>query len=270
MKNARLLVNVVFVVSMFVSALPAWSGVTDDIAPSVVFLTQEVPSGKEANNGSGFLIRKDDKPFLVTASHVARNIGTSFKVIMPGREGQAVTSRMHGVKWHISPTADVALFPIRTNSQDEYNALLNRCLPADLVTARPLPPSRDFALMVMGYPLCLGTTGYVSPLSIETNAASGFITMPRFDNKKLATFILLQCPSTSGLSGGPVFDIGKSYFEGRELNARKGLSIVGLISGVIYDKTGGKFSMVVPSTEIAKLFESWARSDMRRLGANSF
>lgn len=269
MKNARLLVNAVFVVSMFVSALPAWSGVTDEITPSVVFLTQDVPSGREANNGSGFLIRKDGKPFLITASHVARNIGTSFKIIMPGHEGQAVTNRMRGVKWHISPSADVALFPIKANNQDEYKALISRCLPVDLITARPLPPSRDFTLMVMGYPLCLGTEGFVSPLSLETHAASGFITMPRFDNKKLATFILLQCPSTSGLSGGPVFDIGKSYFDGRELNARYGISLVGLISGVIYDKTGGKFSMVVPSTEIAKLLESWAKSDIRRLGANS-
>jgi hypothetical protein len=269
MKNARFIVNVVFVASMFVPSLPAWAGITDDVAPSVVFLTQDVPAGKDASNGSGFLIRKGDKPFLITASHVARDIGTSFKIIMPGHEGQAVTNRLKGVKWNISPTADVAMLLIKTSNQDEYKALLNRCLPANLITARPLPPSRDFPLIVMGYPLCLGTTGFVSPLSLETHAASGFITMERFDNKKLATFILLQSPSTSGLSGGPVFDIGKSYFEGRDLTARNGVSLVGLISGVIYDKTGGKFSMVVPSTEIARLLESSAGSDQSRLGANS-
>jgi len=258
MKNAHLIVITVFVVSMVVSALPAWADITDDVAPSVVFLTQELPPGKNARNGSGFLVRKDDKPFLITASHVARDIGTSFKIVMPGREGQAVTSRFKGVQWHISPTADVAMFLIKANSRDENKALLNRCLPADLITARPLPPSREFPLVVMGYPLCLGTTGFVSPLSLETHAASGFITMERFDNKKLATFILLQSPSTSGLSGGPVFDVGKSYYEGRDLTNRNGISLVGLISGVIYDKTGGKFSMVVPSTEIGRLLEASA------------
>lgn len=258
MKKLRFIAAMVFVVGMFVWSLPAWAGITDDVAQSVVFLTQEAPTGKNANNGSGFLIRKDDKPFLVTASHVARDIGTSFKIIMPGREGQGVTSRLKGVKWHISPTADVAMLLIKTNSRDEDKALLNRCLPANLITARPLPPSREFPLIVMGYPLCLGTTGFVSPLSLETHAASGFITMERFDNKKLATFILLQSPSTSGLSGGPVFDIGKSYYVGRELTARNGVSIVGLISGVIFDKTGGKFSMVVPSTEIARLLDASA------------
>jgi hypothetical protein len=266
MKNARLIVKIVFVVSMLVSALPAWAGIADDVAPSVVFLTQDLPPGTNAKNGSGFLIRKDDKPFLITASHVARDIGTSFKIIMPGREGQAVTSRFKGVKWHISPTADVAMFLIKTNSRDEYKALLNRCLPADLLTARPLPPSREFPLIVMGYPLCLGTRGFVS-LSLETRAATGFITMERFDNKKLATFILLQSPSTSGLSGGPVFDTGKSYYEGRELTVRNGVSLVGLISGVIYDKTGGKFSMVVPSTEIGRLLDASAGSNQNLLGA---
>lgn len=258
MKIVCFMAKFVFVVGMFVSTLPAWAGITDDVAPSVVFLTQEAPAGKNANNGSGFLIRKDNKPFLITASHVARDIGTSFKIIMPGREGQAVTSRLSDVKWHVSPTADVAMFLIRTNSQDEHKAILDRCLPANLITARPLPPSREFPLVVMGYPLCLGTTGFVSPLSLETHAASGFITMERFDNKRLATFILLQSPSTSGLSGGPVFDTGKSYYEGRELTLRRGISLVGLISGVIYDKTGGKFSMVVPSTEIARLLKASA------------
>jgi len=262
-------VGIVIVVSMFVSISQAHAGVTDDIAPCVVFLTQDVPAGREANNGSGFLIRKDDKPILITASHVARSIGTSFKIIMPGQGGQAVTDRMHGVKWHISPSADVALLLIAADDQDKYKQFLDRSLPANLLTARPLPPSRDFPLVVMGYPLCLGTSGFVSPLSVETRAASGFITMKRFDNKKLATFILLQSPSTSGLSGGPVFDIGRSYFEGSEMNARKGISLVGLISGVIYDKTGGKFSMVVPATEITRLLESSSGPNRRRLSASS-
>jgi hypothetical protein len=107
----------------------------------------------------------------------------------------------------------------------------------------------------MGYPLGLGATGYVSPLSLETRAASGFITMSRFDNGKLADFILLQDPSIGGLSGGPVFDLGKSYLTGeRKMISRQGWTLVGLVHGVISDQSGGKFTAVVPSTFIAPLF----------------
>lgn len=108
----------------------------------------------------------------------------------------------------------------------------------------------------MGYPLGLGSKGYVSPLTLETRAASGFITLKRFDNHKDATFILLQSPSVSGLSGGPVFDVGRPLIEGGTVSPREGISLVGLVSGVIWDKTGGKFAMIVPATEISKLFDS--------------
>ena len=109
----------------------------------------------------------------------------------------------------------------------------------------------------MGYPLGLGATGYVSPLSIETKAASGFITLNRSDNGNPATFILLQDPSIGGLSGGPVFDTGKNFFPGgRQMTVREGISVVGIIHGVISDKSGGKFAAVVPATEIVKLFET--------------
>jgi hypothetical protein len=39
------------------------------------------------------------------------------------------------------------------------------------------------------------------------------------------------------------------------MTVRQGVSLVGLIHGVISDKTGGKFAAVVPSTEIAPLLE---------------
>lgn len=269
MKNARIMVGIVFVVSLFAAFSPVWAGVTDDVAPCVVFLSQDVPAGKQANNGSGFLVNKGNKPFLITACHVANNIGSNFKVIMPGSGGKAITDKMQGVKWYTSPTADVALILLDTDNLEKSKQFLSRCISADLITARPLPPSRDFSLMAMGYPLSLGTTGFVSPLSLETRAASGFVSMERFDTKKMATFILLQSPSTSGLSGGPVFDIGRSFFDGKNMTVREGVSLVGLIHGVVYDKTGGKFAMVVPATEIAKLLDAASLQALHRYSSNS-
>ncbi len=269
MKNARIVVGIVFVVGMFLAYAPLWAGATDDVAPCVVFLRQDVPAGKKANNGSGFLINRDNKPFLVTACHVAESIGENFTLIMSGSGGQAVRDKLQGVKWRTSLTADVALIPLDMNNPEKIKQFLSRSISADLITARQLPPSRDFSLIAMGYPLSLGTTGFVSPLSLETRAASGFVSMERFDTKKTATFILLQSPSTSGLSGGPVFDIGRSFFDGKNMNVREGVSLVGLIHGVVYDKTGGKFAMVVPATEIAKLLDAALLPVQRRYSSNS-
>ena len=177
-------------------------------------------------------------------------------MIMQGTDGKAVLEVLRGVDWNVSPHADAAFAWLPHGNAEERGGLLRRAIPETLLTARPLPPSRDVTLVAMGYPLGLGSKGHVSPLSFETKAASGFITLERFDTGRDATFILLQSPSISGLSGGPVFDVGRSLVDGERLEPRKGISLVGLVSGVIWDKTGGKLAMIVPATEIARLFQS--------------
>jgi S1-C subfamily serine protease len=259
MKYAHKTVLIILAMMLIFSGKPALAGVTDSLTPCVVFLTQEAGSGKVVNYGTGFIVSRDNRPFLVTASHVARDIGSDFAMIMPGDKDKAVTERKKGVAWIMSPWADVAFTGMSTGNRDEDKKLLQRSIPARLFTARALPPSRDVSLVTLGYPLGLGAKGQqVSPLSFESRAASGLITLDRFDTGKAATFILLQNPSISGLSGGPVFDVGRPLLEGNQLEPRDGLSLVGLVSGVIWDKTGGKIAMIVPATEIARLFDSKA------------
>lgn len=234
------------------------AGVTDDLTPCVLFLIQDVKPGQNANIGSGILVSKNNFPYIVTAEHVALNVGSNCTILLPNRNGDPDTLKATEINWKRSTNADVAIYKVDINDQRIRTRLLKRSVPFSLLSGRPLPPSRDIPLTVMGYPLGLGSTGHASPLSLETKAASGFITLSRFDNSKPATFILLQDESIGGLSGGPVFDTGRTYFSGaRSLTARGGgVSIVGIIHGVIGDETGGKFAAVVPSTEIVKLFES--------------
>ena len=181
---------------------------------------------------------------------------------MPGADGKAVNGRISNIEWRSSTNADVAIARLRPTDTNQLNILLARSLPVHLLSARPLPPDRDIPLTVMGYPLGYGSglvsSEYVSPLSLETKAASGFITLPRFDNSEAATFILLQNPSIEGLSGGPVFDTGANYFGGeRTMVVRGGVSIVGLVHGTIRDKTGGKLAAIVPATEIVKVLNGF-------------
>lgn len=232
------------------------AGVTDKLAPCVLFLIQDVPPGQNAKFGSGFFVRKDNTSYIVTTGHVSKAIGNNFKIIMPTNDGKADKSKILNADWIESKVADVAIAKVISEDPQFEYIVANRSFDYSYLSARPLPPSRDITLTVMGYPLGLGASGYVSPLSIETRAASGYITLNRFDTNMPATFILLQDPSIGGLSGGPVFDTGKMFFGGdRTMTVRSGISIVGIVHGVISDETGGKFSAVVPSTEIVKLLE---------------
>lgn len=229
------------------------SGTTDELARCVVFLRQNVPVGSPANVGSGFLVAKNDDVYLVTAAHVARDVGSDWTLLVQGSDGKAATTPMKQPAWQFSQQHDVAV--LRLNPKDEQKAfLLARSLPVKVLIARPLPPSRDVTLTVMGYPLGIGTEGFISPLSIETKAASGFVTLRRGDTKQPATFILLQDPSVGGLSGGPVFDTGLPHFApGRQITVREGVSVVGLMHGEVPDKGVGKLAAVVPASDIAAL-----------------
>lgn len=251
----RSFAGIVLTALIFQSPVGGASGVTDELARCVVFLRQEVPAGSPSRVGSGFLVAKNDEVYLVTAAHVARDVGSDWAMVVQGSDGKAATARMRQSAWEFSQRHDVAV--LHLSLKDEQKAfLLARSLPAKFLTARPLPPSREVTLTVMGYPLGLGTEGFVSPLSIETKAASGFITFQRFDTKQPATFILLQDPGVGGLSGGPVFDTGLSHFvPGRQISAREGVSVVGLMHGEVSDKGGVKLAAVVPASEIALLLD---------------
>lgn len=229
---------------------------TDELARCIVFLRQNVTGTAGANVGSGFLVRVDDTPFLVTAAHVARAVGQSWTLVLQGADGKPATVRIQDPAWKFSTSHDVAVLVVNV-VEGQKSFVLGRSLPVKTLTSRDLPPSRDVTLTVMGFPLGVGVEGYVSPLSLESKAASGFVTLPRADTKTPATFILLQHPSVGGLSGGPVFDTGLPYFGvGRRIVMREGLSVVGLIHGELSDNKVGKLAAVVPASEITLLLGS--------------
>ena len=198
------------------------SGTTDELARCVVFLRQNVPAGSLAKVGSGFLVAKNDEVYLVTAAHVARDVGSDWTLLIQGSDGKAATAPIKQPAWQFSQQHHVAV--LRLNPKDEQKAfLLARSLSVKVLIARPLPPTRDVTLTVMGYPHGIGTDGFVSPLSIETKAASGFVTFERFDTKQPATFILLQAGSHGTFRVPWAFDLisGASQFQPRRDSRRR-------------------------------------------------
>ena len=252
-----------------ISHIPPVSGQSvDGLLPAIVFLRGPVSDPKA---GSGFLLKTEDQArlFVVTAAHVAAAMGErGWSIYIRGSDGKPVRLRVKTADWKVSSEADVAMgeLPLDSFAEETRKGLVARGVPARMLTARSLPPGRDVPLTAIGFPQALGAIDFsdksggpsatLSPLIIETKAASGLMTLPRLDTKKPASFIVLQVPSIAGMSGGPVWDTGRSYMgTGRRLISRSGHSLVGLMHGTLGDRTGGKLAMVVPSTEIQKLLE---------------
>lgn len=244
----------------------------DQIARSIVFL-QSPPRPKPGTNqkeseiGTGFLVNLNGYLFLTTASHVATLMTATSSVTFGTQNDIArtvplgeLTSTAGEPKWIVNPTADVAVLYLEP--KPEITALLTpRALLPFLFLSKLEAPARTRPLTVVGFPLGLGVifTGpdtKISPISREAKAASGLITLPRFDTKKPSEFFLLDSPTVGGFSGAPVFILPGSFSDGAGITFSGSTFCVGLIHGTISDDTGGKLAAVVPSAFITQTLET--------------
>lgn len=204
--------------------------------------------------GTATFINKDKRIFIVTASHVSKDIDTKGYVILKGHNDQPIRLKITDllkdsvVKWKNNPNADISLIELHPKKWVfDSGYLNNRFLPSSIFFDTLKSVSRETLLTTFGFPLGLGISGYFSPLTYRTYPSSGLITLPRFDNQKLATFILLENPSIGGYSGGPVFDLGKIETGNIEMIKGTGTICYGIIHGTISDETGGKIAAITPS-----------------------
>lgn len=234
----------------------------DTIANTIINLRRDtiIKGIPQTLSGTGMLITKGDKLFIVTADHVSKDIDSKGYIILKGNEDKPIKINItdlllnNTVKWKSNKNADVSILELHPKKWilDE-GYLNNRFLPSSIFYDSLKSISREVMLTTFGFPLGLGISGFFSPLTFRTFASSGLITMSRFDNKKLATFILLENPSTGGYSGGPVFDLGKIESGNMIMIKPTGTICYGLIHGTISDDTGGKIAAITPSFYILEL-----------------
>ena len=139
--------------------------------------------------GTGFFVNAT-RPRLVTASHVAavltpkstltvrmsddRPASLLFEEVLPG---------VSQLPWRRHPEADVALLSVLL-SEKTAPLFRGRFLPLTMVQSEEKSPQRERPLVVMGFPLALGTTGRFSPITSEAKPASGLLRLPRFDTNR--------------------------------------------------------------------------------------
>jgi len=233
---------------------------SDDLAQVVVNLRQK-KTDTTYINGTGIFIAHDNDLFILTATHIAKEIKINCEIIISG-ENDTPTSLMlnqliktEKPNWQNHEIADLSLLKLYPPKDISIKYLKNRFLPLFYFESRKVPPSRNIELTTIGFPLGLGSSEYFSPLTFRSHASSGFISLNRADTKTPCTFIILENPSVSGYSGGPVFDLQIYQESGMKLTG-EGTVCIGIIHGTIKDKTGGKLAAITPSFYVFDFFKN--------------
>lgn len=221
-----------------------------DILSSVV-CNIRTPCDSEEEIGTGIFIVKDNDVFLLTASHVIKNLNCQSYVVLSDLNGLSTKVSLKlliGDSTFTShPAADLAKVQINLNSENKAY-LHNRCFPYSQIETNKVVLSKDVELTSVGFPLGLGVAGSrFSPLTFRSYVSSPLITLARFDTGTPCDYIILESPSIrGGYSGGPLFDLGY-VIHGGVHTSKEHTILYGIIHGTISDQTGGKLAAITPS-----------------------
>jgi hypothetical protein len=207
-------------------------------------------------SGTGFLVEREDVPYLVTAAHVARRMDFWAQVSIRGAGAKPVAVSLlelcgsaDTVPWLYHVEADVAVLRLKPSERIQKDVEMH-LLPYEWIAVQTKAPRAGSVLTAIGFSTGLGAKERFPPISADFKALSELIRYPRFDTGRETTFFFLDKPALSGFSGAPVF-------EGLARKPR----LIGLVYGTVSDTAGGGFSAVVPSVFIAETLEG--ASDLR-------
>lgn len=256
--------------------LPTVGGTIDGVSKSVAFLWKNIPAKETINgvdhevwykkpgtnqffpkqsiiSGTGCFVVSSNLAFLVTARHVAAALGDTFEAVLQGQSNEPLriaVPRFTGnapLRWVHHAVADISVYPLPIIDASAIKVMEGRALPLDMLVSEHAAPSRDVAVTALGFPFGLGAEGEFHPLSRESKAASGMLA------DTAGRFFVLQDPSVSGYSGGPLIESADPRVVATNPTF-SGIAVVsgggrcwGFVSGTFADETGGKMCRIVPA-----------------------
>lgn len=233
----------------------------DEVDPNIICIRQILPDGRP-HVGTGFFVAgAANRLYLVTAGHVMApleddaefiisELGTS-RPIHVGWSELVQSSRRP--LWKTHHEADIAVLPL-TVTKDFFDSVLGvRFLPIPIFPSDEVSPNKEDLLSLFGYPGGLGSYNRVSPLTLDSRAASRLVTLPRFDTGTPCTFFLMQDAAMGGYSGGPVFEFPIRNINGMTISSGRGTECWGIVHGTISDGRGGALAAITPSYYLRSL-----------------
>jgi hypothetical protein len=215
-------------------------------------------------SGTALIIQYNNRDYLVTAKHVATALSPTAEIILnlPNRQSRSLTFKglsqqevIKGAHWFHHPKADISVHPMAYPGSFDVLAIGEDLFPKKGIEIPLLTPA-----YVVGFPLGLGVQEKLSPIAKGTQIASRATSIDFPDIAPDLHFILLDQALAQGYSGAPVFyteDIPSGVMIGNQpMKGGEKLHFIGILSGSISDKTGGKISLVVPISYVWDILES--------------
>ena len=204
-------------------------------------------SDGKAKIGTGIFIEKDNKCYLVTAEHIARETDKNSYIIYCDSSSNSLKRDLlilnTNLSWKHHPTADISCLEI--DIANNFDLLNGRCYPYTQIEFNTNTITRDEEITCVGFPCGLGVNGKFTPFTFRSFFSSNLVTFPRFDTKIPCDFLCLENPSVGGYSGGPVFDLGYRIVGAISTNTSD-TRLYGVMHGTLEDETGGKIAAVTP------------------------
>lgn len=210
--------------------------------------------------GTCFFVHTEFDLYLVTANHVANFTTKNTMITISSTNDVPLTFKLGDIikdktklNWTSHPKADVSV--IELDSISIFKGLKGCYVPFDMINHNLEAPFREREVTAYGYPLSLGVGQKFSSITKTSKPSSSLIELERFDNKVKTIFFLLDDPSVSGFSGGPVFELPQEIGSGKNKIFVQVNRIVGLVHGSISNRGGG-FAAIVPSVYIKETIEN--------------
>ena len=200
-----------------------WNGGTYLVTAKHVILDG---TGKPAGQGSFFFNDKDGKRKSLTFQFMEEKPSS---------------------RWFLHDTADVAIHPMWRPTEVEM--VFGAAPDATPNTNVVYTPSILDSVYAVGFPMALGVGDGLSPIAAECKIASLKQDISGRANNGMpisGTFILLDQPLAQGYSGSPIY----------ACPSPNTLCLLGVMSSVNSDATGGKISLVVPVDYIIEILKS--------------
>lgn len=215
-------------------------------------ITGNLVPAMTTETGTGFLIMHSNAAYVVTAKHVitdkAGRVNDAGEIWVNVKDKAACALQVsmmakyrHG--WFLHPTADVALIPYSRPKDLNVSAIDT---PETWISTNAV--SMLNPVFAVGFPMGLGIGNVLEPVAKRCQVSAPRITLD--GNTNSTPYILLDEALAQGYSGAPVYtDIPPMVLE-------HAFSLVGLMSAVSSDVSGGKVSYVVPISAVFDIFKS--------------
>jgi hypothetical protein len=225
----------------------------DQLTKTVVNLRGHIKPNVDVGGTGCFIVKeKENRLFLVTAQHVAKDMDSNAYVILPGENDSSIKldirQLVYPVQWKHHAVADVSVLELKPQKGIRAKYLASRFVSSDVIDTAKRAISPESRLTVLGF----SSENPGAPLTYRSSISGGYVTLRRFDIKTPQAFIKLGNPNIALFGGAPVYELDV-VGPGNTGAADNGSKLIGFIHGALSDSAGSISAAMTPSFYIAEL-----------------